>query len=234
MKMISVLLIDDHKIVRQGIHRMLGMESGIVVLGEAEDGRQAIAMAKELRPEVILMDIAMPGLNGLEASRQILKFLPETKIIMLTAHNDDAYIQSALDSGAAGILLKQCTSSDASRAIRSVVRGKIVFSPSITGRLKRVRAQGTEFCKGIANHPVPLTPREREVLQLIAEGMANKQMADVLHISIKTVEKHRSNLMNKLDIHDTASLTRYAISAGVIESSVQVTTIAPQPTSDDK
>ena len=227
MKKTTVLLVDDHVIVREGIHGLLALETDIEIVGEAMDGRQAVGMVMDLRPEVILMDIAMPGLNGLEATRQILKVLPETKIIMLTAHSDDAYVQSALDSGAAGFLLKQCTSGDASRAIRGVKRGKTHFSPSIAGRLKRLRAQATMANQSLAKVTVPLTTREMEVLQLIAEGKANKQTADDLHISIKTVEKHRGSLMNKLDIHDTAGLTRYAISAGVIESSVQVTTTIP-------
>ena len=226
MKMLTVLLVDDHKIVRQGIRNLLEMEPDILVVGEATDGHEALRLATELQPDVILMDIAMPGLNGLEATRQILKVLPTTKIIMLTAHGDDAYVQKALATGASGFLLKLCTSGDASSAVRRVMKGKSSFSPAVAGRIRRLHDQATVLPAGNPLDTVSLTTREMEVLQLIAEGMANKQTADKLKISIKTVEKHRGSLMNKLDIHDTASLTRYAISAGIIESSVQTTTTA--------
>lgn len=225
MKRITVLLAEDHTIVREGFRRMLEMESDLEVVGEAQDGRQAITLATELTPDVVLMDIAMPGLNGLEATRQVLKRCPRIRILILSAHNDDAYVQNATDSGAVGFLLKQTSAHDVCRAIREVHAGKTYFSPSISRRLHRLQSNAIGRLGIAVNKAVKLSSREIEVLQLIAEGKANKETASELCISIKTVEKHRGNLMLKLDIHDTAGLTRYAIATGVIESSVQVTII---------
>jgi DNA-binding NarL/FixJ family response regulator len=171
------------------------------------------------------MDIAMPLLNGLEAARQLRKELPATKVLMLSAHSDDAYVESATEAGAVGFLLKQTSAHEVCRAIREVHAGKKFFSPSITQQLDRLNPQLLGRT-GFRNHKAAhLTTRETEVLQLIAEGKANKETAAELGIGIKTVEKHREHLMQKLDIHTTAGLTRYAISAGIIESSVQVTII---------
>ena len=209
-------------IVREGFHKMLALEADFEVVGEAKDGRQAVALVQTLRPEVVLMDIAMPLLNGLEATRQVLKAVPTTKIIILSAHSDDAYVKSAAESGATGFLLKQTSSQEVCRAIREVQKGKTFFSPSISKRFDRLNPKSTTHAGGMKK-VAQLTSREMEVLQLIAEGKANKETADELGIGTKTVEKHREHLMEKLDIHDTAGLTRYAISAGVIESSVQVT-----------
>ena len=225
MKQITVLLADDHTIVREGFRKMLELEKDIEVVGEAEDGRQAVALAKKLRPAVVLMDIAMPLLNGLEATRQVLKLLPETKVLMLSAHSDDAYVQSATESGAVGFLLKQTSAHEVCRAIREVHQGKTFFSPSISRRQNRLYLQAADRAGKLKKKLTQLTAREMEVLQLIAEGKANKESATVLGIGIKTVEKHREHLMEKLDIHDTAGLTRYAISAGIIESSVQLTIV---------
>ncbi len=223
MKSITVLLAEDHMIVREGFRKMLEFESDMSVVGEAADGRQAVAQAIKLRPEVILMDIAMPLLNGLEAMRQVLKAVPATKVVILSAHSDDAYVQNAIDSGASGFLLKQTSAHDVCRAIREISKGKTFFSPTIAKRLqKQVTAAGPGSLTPKAVH---LTSREMEVLQLIAEGKANKQTASELGIGIKTVEKHREHLMEKLNLHDTASLTRYAISAGIIENSVQLTIV---------
>jgi DNA-binding NarL/FixJ family response regulator len=225
MKKITILVAEDHMIVREGFRKMLELEDDLQVVGEAEDGRLAVAMAKKLRPDVILMDIAMPQLNGLEATRQLHKLLPATKVLMLSAHNDDAYVKNAIDSGAVGFLLKQTSAHDVCRAIREVHQGKTFFSPSIDRHFKRLNPLLTGHAGAINSNVVSLTSREMEVLQLIAEGKANKQTAHELGIGIKTVEKHREHLMEKLDIHDTAGLTRYAISAGIIESSVQLTII---------
>ena len=225
MKKITVLLAEDHMIVREGFRQMLGLEDDIEVVGEAQDGRQAVALARKLHPNVILMDIAMPKLNGLEAARQIIKALPQTRVVMLSAHSDDAYVQNAIESGALGFLLKQTSAHDVCRAIREVHQGKTFFSPSISRHFNRLNP----LLPGRVGTPspkiAPLTSREMEVLQLIAEGRANKETANELGIGIKTVEKHREHLMQKLDIHDTAGLTRYAISAGIIENSVQLTTV---------
>lgn len=223
MTRITILLAEDHMIVREGFRKMLELDSDLVVVGEAQDGRQALALAQELRPDVVLMDIAMPRLNGLEATRQLHKALPDTKILILSAHNDDAYVKEATESGAVGFLLKQTSAHDVCRAIREVQKGRTFFSASISKRLGRLQPQPSGHEGMIQKMPALLTSREREVLQLIAEGKANKETAAELCISIKTVEKHRGNLMTKLDIHDTAGLTRHAIATGVIESSVQVT-----------
>jgi DNA-binding NarL/FixJ family response regulator len=222
MKPITVLLVDDHTLVREGLRTMLKLEADLEVVGEAQDGRRAIALALELRPEVVVMDIAMPVLNGLEATRQLLKALPDTKVIILTAHCDDAYVQSAADSGAAGFLLKQDSAQDVCRAVREVYRGRTFYSASVSRRFSRLRPPPDLAGKIKKGAPL-LTSREMEVLQLIAEGKANKETAAELGISIKTVEKHRGSLMEKLDIHDTAGLTRHAIATGIIESSVQIT-----------
>jgi len=166
----------------------------------------------------------MPLLNGLEATRQLLNAVSKTRVLMLSAHSDDAYIKNATDSGAFGFLLKQTSAHDVCRAIREVNQGKMFFSPSISQRRDRLNVAPQE--RGQLNKKTAqLTSREMEVLQLIAEGCANKQIAAELGIGIKTVEKHREHLMEKLDIHDTAGLTRHAISAGIIESSVQLTII---------
>ncbi|MDP3851078.1 MAG: response regulator transcription factor [Luteolibacter sp.] len=223
MKPITVLLAEDHTLVREGLRMMLKLERDLEVVGEAQDGRSAIAMAMELRPDVVLMDIAMPELNGLEAARQLLKALPGAKVVFLTAHCDDAYVKHAADSGAVGFLLKQDSAHDVCRAIREVHQGRIFYSSSISKRFIRINPKSRDRSGKISQKSSLLTSREMEVLQLIAEGKANKETAVVLGISIKTVEKHRGHLMDKLDIHDTAGLTRHAIASGIIESSVQVT-----------
>ena len=225
MKKITVLLAEDHMIVREGFRKMLELEGDFDIVGEAQNGRLAVELAKKLRPAVVLMDIAMPLLNGLEATRQLLKILPTTRILMLSAHNDDAYVKNATDSGAMGFLLKQTSAHEVCRAIREVHAGKTFFSPSITKHQNRLNPLAAVRPKAGNANIGELTSREMEVLQLIAEGSANKQIAVELGIGIKTVEKHREHLMQKLDIHDTAGLTRYAIGAGIIESSVQLTIV---------
>jgi DNA-binding NarL/FixJ family response regulator len=225
MKPITVLLAEDHTIVREGFRRMLELEPDLKVIGEAQDGRQAVALAKKLRPDVVVMDIAMPLLNGLEATRQVLKNFPATKVLMLSAHSDDAYVQNATESGARGFLLKQTSAHEVCQAIREIHQGKTFFSPVVSRRLDRLHLHKAGLPGKSRATATPLTSREMEVLQLVAEGRANKETAAELGIGIKTVEKHREHLMAKLDIHDTAGLTRYAISAGIIESSVQVTIV---------
>ena len=222
------MLAEDHMIVREGFRKMLELEDDLEIIGEAQDGRQAVALASKLHPDVVLMDIAMPLLNGLEATRQVLKAVPATKVLMLSAHSDDAYVKNAADSGASGFLLKQTSAHEVCRAIREVKKGNTFFSPSVSkriGRLDRPNAQSPGRPNRNDKKAVHLTSREMEVLQLIAEGKANKETAAELGIGLKTVEKHREHLMEKLDIHDTAGLTRYAISAGIIESSVQLTIV---------
>ena len=223
MKRITVLLAEDHTIVREGFRKMLELETDLEVVGEAQDGRSALVMVKKLRPAVVLMDIAMPLLNGLEATRQVLKALPATKVLILSAHSDDAYVKNATDSGAVGFLLKQTSAHEVCQAIREVQKGKTFFSSSISRRLNRLNPPSPDRIGRVNKKAVKLTSREMEVLQLIAEGKANKETAAELGIGMKTVEKHREHLMEKLDIHDTAGLTRYAISTGIIENSVQLT-----------
>jgi DNA-binding NarL/FixJ family response regulator len=223
MNRIKVLVVEDHTMVREGLCMMLKLEKDLEVVAEAKDGREAVAMAMDLHPDVVLMDIAMPGLNGLEASRQLLKALPATRIIILTAHCDDAYVQSAVSSGVAGFLLKQDSTHDVCHAIREVYKGGIHYSTPIARRFIRMNPQSRDSTGKLTRKATVLTTREMEVLQLIAEGKTNKEIAADLGISIKTVEKHRGHLMVKLDIHDTAGLTRHAIETGIIESSVQIT-----------
>jgi len=225
MKKIAILLAEDHMIVREGFRKMLELECDLEVVGEAEDGRQAVALVKKLRPVVVLMDIAMPRLNGLEATRQILKAAPATRVLMLSAHSDDAYLEDAADAGAVGFLLKQTSAHVVCQAIREVQKGGTFFCPTLVKRMGD-RARRSPRRAGLSGkRNVRLSSREMEVLQLIAEGKANKETASELGISTKTIEKHREHLMEKLDIHDTAGLTRYAISAGIIESSVQLTIV---------
>lgn len=225
MKRITVLLAEDHTVVREGLRKMLELEGDIEIIGEAQDGRQAFELAKKLHPDVVLMDIAMPKLNGLVATRQILKVEPATKVLILSAHNDDAYVDNASKSGAVGFLLKQTSSHEVCRAIREVQRGKTFYSPSISRRQDRIRQSPPHRARGFLKKAAQLTSREMEILQLIAEGKANKETAAELGIGVKTVEKHREHIMQKLDIHDTAGLTRYAISTGIIENSVQLTIV---------
>ncbi len=224
-KRITVLLAEDHMIVREGLRKLLEVESDIEVVGEAATGRQAVEMTRKLRPAVIVMDIAMPLLNGLEATRQIRQAVPDAKVLILSAHSDDAYVERVTALGAKGYLIKQTSAHFLSEAIREVQKGNTFFSPSIAKRLRNQNQKSLDRKGRLKAKTVCLSPREVEVLQLIAEGEANKQMASELGISIKTVEKHRDHLMRKLDIHDTAGLTRYAIEAGVIESTVQLTIV---------
>ncbi len=225
MTRITVLLAEDHTIVREGLRALLEAEGDIAVIGEAQTGRQAVQLARRLRPDVVVMDIAMPLLNGLEATRRIFKAAPATRVLILSAHGDDEYIRQAVMLGAAGYLIKQTSANLLSRAIREVQKGNTFFSPFIANRLHSLALESPDECAVFKKRKTALTSREVEVLQLIAEGKANKQVARELGISIKTVEKHRQHLMSKLDLHDTAGLTRYAISAGIIESRVQVTII---------
>ena len=224
-KPITILLAEDHLIVREGLRALLKSEADLEVVGEAANGRQAVELAGKLDPAVVVMDIAMPLLNGLEATRQILKTAPDTRILILSAHSDDAYVEQVIGLGAAGYLIKQTAANVLPRAIREVQKGKQFFSPSIARRLDQRNEKIPDREGLLRQKNIGLTSREMEVLQLIAEGKANKETAAELGIGIKTVEKHREHLMAKLDIHDTAGLTRYAISTGIIESSVQLTII---------
>jgi DNA-binding NarL/FixJ family response regulator len=210
-------------VVREGFRKLLEMEDYLEVVGEAEDGRRAVALVKKLRPAVVVMDVAMPLLNGLEAARQILQAVPSTRILILSSHTDDAYIKDATQSGAVGFLLKQASAHDLSKGIREVNKGNVFFGPFIKKRLPEDERKSFDRSGRPKPRHARLTSREMEVLQLVAEGKVNKETAAELGIGIKTVESHREHLMDKLNIHDTAGLTRYAISAGIVESSVQLT-----------
>jgi len=223
MKRITILLAEDHTFVREGLSALLKMESEFLVVGEAENGRQAVDLALLHTPDVVVMDIAMPILNGMEATKQILKSAPKTKVLILSAHGDEAYIFQSIAMGAAGYLLKKTAACVLPVAIRKVAQGINVFSPEILQKINHRKKPGARG-KGVKLMVIDLTSRETEVLQLVAEGKCNKETAAELHISIKTVEKHRQSLMNKLNLHETASLTRYAISAGIIENCTQITT----------
>jgi DNA-binding NarL/FixJ family response regulator len=220
MPNITVLLVDDHNIVRQGLKALLTSESNITVIGEAQTGREAVQLATQLRPEVVLMDLAMPLLNGWEATRQINKALPSAKIIVLSSYANEAHIQQAIAAGAAAYLIKQTAAADLVKAIHEVKKGNAFFSPAIAQCIRQESCR--THVEGEPQKPpqVELTPREAEVLQLIAEGFANKQIAGELGLSVKTVEKHRQQVMNKLNIHDTASLVRHAVATGVIETNL--------------
>jgi DNA-binding NarL/FixJ family response regulator len=223
-KRTTIVLAEDHGVVREGLRLLLGVEPDMEVVGEASTGREAVALVLKLLPEVVVMDIAMPGLNGMEATRQIRKALPPgvARVLILSAHGEPAYVHRVMEFGAAGFVLKQASAHLLVGAIREVRKGKTFLGPSV---LPAPRLDGALPVRGGSGAPpvIELTPREMEVLQLIAEGRANKQVAGDLGISVKTVEKHRQSLMEKLGIHDTAGLTRHAIAQGIIESSVQPT-----------
>lgn len=224
-KQITVILAEDHAIVRQGLCALLRADGHFTLLGEARNGREAVELARVHRPDVILMDIGMPVLNGLEATRQILLADPAARVLILSAHSDDVYVERMTEAGAVGFIEKQTSAEVLTKAIREVAAGRRFFSPSITRRLTDAANRPRRRDGLLRADGRRLTSREAEVLQLVAEGSANKQIAAELRISIKTVEKHRQHLMDKLNIHDTAGLTRYAIAAGVIENVVQLTIV---------
>jgi len=216
MGKIAVLLADDHAVVREGLRALLAVEEDIEIVGEAQDGREAVELTRKTSPDVVVMDLAMPVLNGLEATRQILKRVPTTRVLVLTSYADDECVSQLTQAGATGYLTKQAAANDLVQAIRAVRRGKAFYSPDIAEHL---RDRHSASLKGgeLPKKRRELTEREAEVLQLVAEGFSNKEIASDLGISIKTVDKHRQTVMNKLDIHETAGLTRYAISRGMVQ-----------------
>ena len=218
----TVLLAEDHNVVREGLRALLDAERNIQVIGQAKNGREAVELARQLHPAVVIMDISMPIMNGLEATRQILQIRPDTKIVVLSAHTDEEYVNQVLALGATGYLIKDTSGEILAQAIMDVQNGKTVLSPAIA---KRLEVKNRKFLnrRGVLKTVnLNLSSREMEVLQLVAEGRANKQIAGILGISIKTVEKHRQSVMNKLNVHDTAGLTRYAIETGIIECEIHV------------
>jgi len=221
MKTISVLIVDDHRMMRDALVAIMERHKDLKVVGQASDGREAAEQAEKLKPDVVTLDVAMPNLNGLDAARSIRRRSPATRIIMVTAYEDDLYIQHALEAGVDGYVSKKQAAETLAVAVREVAKGAKSFSPEVKRRMGQYE-KSSDGRKLLRRKTDKLTDREVEVLQLIAEGNANKQTADKLGISIKTVEKHRQAAMNKLHIHDTAGLTRYAIAAGLIESPAQV------------
>jgi two-component system, NarL family, response regulator NreC len=215
MKKIRVLLADDHTLMRRGLRLIVEQQPDLVVVGEAEDGRQAVALAASLKPDVAVLDIGMPNLNGIEAAKQIAEGESGAAVVILSMHSDETYILRALKAGARGYLLKDSAESDVARAIRSVAEGKSFFSPAVSKVLledyvKKLQRTGSEDSYDL------LTPREREILQLIAEGKSNKEAANLLHLSVYTVETHRANLMEKLKLKSVPELILYAVRKGII------------------
>jgi len=216
---IRLLLVDDHHIVRDGLRALLNSERDMEIVGEATSGRQAVAVAEQLRPDVVIMDLAMPLLNGMEATRQITSGTPTTKVIILSSYSDDPHLEQALAGGAAGYVLKQAAASELVRAVREVQAGNAYFSPAINRRMQQLQTNAQPEAGTPKPQPHPaLTRREAEVLQLIAEGYLSKQIAGELNLSVKTVEKHRTSLMNKLDLHCIADIVHYAVAKGAIET----------------
>jgi DNA-binding NarL/FixJ family response regulator len=215
MHKVRILLADDHTILRDGIRALLEDEPDMLVIGEAEDGRTAVKLACQLKPDVVLMDIAMPLLNGLEATRQIKRECPQVNVLILTMHENEEYIRQVLASGALGYILKDAAARELLAAIHAVQRGEAVLSPAITRLVIENYLRWGDLHK--EDNPHGLSPREREVLQLIAEGYSTRQIAEILCISIKTVQTHRTNLMSKLDLHDRGDLIKYAIQRKIID-----------------
>jgi len=215
MGKIKVLVADDHTILRQGIKALLDNQEGIEVIGEAKDGREALAIIEETLPDVILMDIAMPGLNGLEATRRIKKKFPRMKVLVLTMYTNEEYIFQILNAGANGYLVKETAFQDLISAIKAVYKNEAFMSPSISKKvinsyIKKAQDDEEKTCE-------ILTTREREILQLIAEGHSSKKIAELLFISPKTVETHRTHIMDKLNIHNRTGLIKYAIRKGMVD-----------------
>ena len=212
---IHIVLADDHAVMRTGLRLVLERQQDFEVVGEASDGREAVALAQQLRPEVVVMDVTMPNLNGIEAARQISGAIPETSIVMLSMHSDEAYVLRALTAGSRGYLLKESAESDGIAAIRAVGAGKAFFSPAVSRMLVEDYVRQLQD-REIEDSYELLTTREREVLQLIAEGRSNKEIANILNLSLYTVETHRGNLMEKLGLHTVPELILYAVRKGVI------------------
>lgn len=210
---IRILLADDHRITRQGLRSLLEKQADFEVVGEAENGREALEMLEKWQPDVVIMDVTMPDLNGVEATRRIASKHPDVRVVALSMHSDTMFVSEMLRSGASGYLLKDCAFEELTRAIRAVMDDKTYLSPAISGvvvedylhRLSKAGSGGDEV----------LSDREREVLQLMAEGRSTKQIATKLHVSVKTIETHRRQIMNKLDIHTVAELTKYAVRKGL-------------------
>ena len=210
-----MLLADDHNLIRAGLRLVISQEPDFQVVGEAGNGRQAVEMARELKPDVVVMDIGMPDLNGIEACRQILNDVPDSHVVMLSMHSDEGYVLRALKAGARAYLLKDSAEADLARAIRAAAGGKSFFSPAVAKLLlddyiRKLQRTGAEDSYEL------LTPREREILQLVAEGKSSKDIANLLSLSVYTVETHRANILQKLNLKSVAELILYAVRKGII------------------
>ncbi len=215
MKPVRVLLADDHNLIRAGLRLVVSQQPEFQVAGEAENGRQAVALAEQLKPDVVVMDIKMPELNGIEACQQIRDALPETQVVMLSMHSDETYVLRALKAGARAYLLKDSAEADLVRAIRAAVEGKSFFSPAVgkvllEDYMRKLQRTGAEDSYEL------LSPREREILQLVAEGKSSKEIANVLNLSVYTVETHRAKIMQKLNLRSMPELILYAVRKGII------------------
>jgi len=213
MEKIRILIVDDHAIMRDGIRALLGLHDDIEIVGEASEGREAIEKARDLMPDVVVMDIAMPGMDGLEAARRIMRKIPKTKVLVLTQYDNKEYVFPVIEAGASGFISKVAASSELASGIRAVHNGDSYLSPSVT----KLMIEDFQHSGRASNDPYKqLTNRERDVLKLVAEGHATQEIADMLVISPKTVEGHRTNLMAKLGIHNRTELIKYALRKGII------------------
>jgi DNA-binding NarL/FixJ family response regulator len=215
MRQTRVLLADDHTLIRAGLRLVVDQEPEFTVVGEAADGRQAVALAQQLKPDIVVMDVGMPGLNGIEACRQIRENLPDTQVVMLSMHSDEGYVLRALKAGARAYLLKDSAEADLARAIRAASEGKSFFSPAVgkvllEDYMRKLERTGAEDSYEL------LSPREREILQLVAEGKSSKEIAHLLNLSVHTVETHRARVMQKLNLRGIPELTLYAVRKGII------------------
>ena len=213
--MTKVLLVDDHPLFREGIRALLSAESDIEVVGEAADGKQAIELAEKLSPNIIVMDLVMPGMNGMQAAQQLHDKYPDIKVLILSMYDDDEYVCQILKAGASGYVLKRAASDDLLRAIREVEKGGSALHPTVAAKLIKDYVRRTKSTEQRDSGSV-LTARESEVLRLVAEGHTNQQIADMLGLGRKTVDTHRTNIMRKLDLHDVTALVKYALKRGLI------------------
>jgi DNA-binding NarL/FixJ family response regulator len=211
---IRILLADDHKIVRDGLRTLIGKEAGMEVIGEAENGRKALKMAEKIRPNVVIIDVTMPDMNGIEATKKMVTEIPGVKVIALSMHSDRRFVLGMLEAGASGYLMKDCAFDELAKAVRSVSTGQTYLSPSIADVLVKGYLDKVNEKLSVARSP--LTEREREILQLLAEGRSSKEIAAHIGVSVKTVETHRRNMMQKLNMRSVAELTKYAIREGLI------------------
>jgi DNA-binding NarL/FixJ family response regulator len=214
----KILLADDHNVLRKGLRRILEEQPDLEVVGEASDGRQAVSLAQSLKPDIVVMDIAMPLMNGLEATRQILQRNSSLNVLILSMYSDENYVVQVLRAGARGYLLKDTAEEDLITAVRTVAKGQPFFSPKIAKLLLGDSMQRIRH-EGVTDSYELLTPREREVLQLIAEGKSNKEVAAALFVSPTTIETHRARIMDKLDLHSTADIVLYAVRKGIVQLS---------------